>query len=372
MKILYTATVLSHVCQFHLPHLEMLKERGYEIHVAAHDNLAEKNGLRLRFADKFIEIPFDRSPASLKNFKAFGKLRRLISSEHYDLIVCNTPVGGIVTRLAAKRARRSGTKVIYIAHGFHFYKGAPKKSWLLFYPIEKLMAKHCDVLVTVNGEDFALAKTRFKKVTAEHIHGVGVREDRYRPASAEECAKMRKAEGLDERDFVLLCTGELNENKDQKTFVSAAARLIEKIPELKVLLAGNGPKENELRGQIKALGLENTVKLLGYRTDLENLVPAVDAVVSCSRREGMPLNIIEAMLCEKPVVASVNRGHSELVNAGVNGYLFPAGDDEKLAECLEKLYEDAALRASFGKAGFEIAQDYTVSAVKSEMERIIK
>ena len=371
MKILYTATVLSHICQFHLPYLQMLQEQGHEVHVAAHDNLAVKNGLQLRYADKFIEIPFARSPASPSNLKAYVKLKKLIDAGHYDIILCNTPMGGIVTRLAAKKARRHGTKVIYMAHGFHFFKGSSKKNWLIFYPIEKYMARHCDVLITINEEDYALAKAKFTNTRVEHIHGVGVRSERYHPATPEECAQMRKAEGLAADDCAILCTGELNANKDQKTLIDAAAKLRDKIPNLKVLLAGNGPLENELREQIKSLGLEDTVKLLGYRTDLEKVVPAMDLIVSCSHREGLPLNIIEAMLCEKPLIASVNRGHTELIDDGVNGYLFPAGDDDRLAELIEKISKAPALAAEMGKVGRAKAQAYTVNSVKREIEKII-
>ena len=276
MKILYTATVLSHICQFHLPHMQHLQEQGWEVHVAAHDNLAVKNGLQLKYCDKFIEIPFSRSPASPSNLKVYRQLRKLLSEEHYDVILCNTPMGGIVTRLAAKRTRRQGTKVVYMAHGFHFFKGSSKLSWLVYYPIEWYMAKRCDLLITINQDDYALAQKKFSKRTKiAHIHGVGVDEKRFHPATEAEQLAMRKAEGLAEDDFVILCTGELNENKNQKTLVSAAALLKDKIPNLKVLLAGNGPKEQELRDQIQAEGLEGIVKLLGYRSDLERIVQAV-------------------------------------------------------------------------------------------------
>ena len=226
MKILYTATVLSHICQFHLPHMRMLQEHGWKVHVAARDNLAVKNGLQLKYCDKFIEIPFSRSPKSTDNLRAYRQLKKLLTEERYDIILCNTPMGGIVTRLAAKKARKQGTKVVYMAHGFHFFKGAPKKAWMIFYPIEKYMAKYCDLLITINEEDYALAKEKFSKRTkVAHIHGVGVDETRFHPATPEEQLAMREAEGLTAEDFVILCTGELNENKNQKTLVSAAALL---------------------------------------------------------------------------------------------------------------------------------------------------
>lgn len=372
MKILYTATVLSHICQFHLPHMKMLREQGWEVHAAAHDNLAVKNGLQLKNCDRFIEIPFDRSPKSPNNLKAYRKLKKLLAEEHYDVILCNTPMGGIVTRLAAKKTRKQGTRVVYMAHGFHFFKGASKTGWLVYYPIEKHMAKYCDLLITVNEEDYALAKERFASRTEiAHIHGVGVDEERYRPATEEEQRVMREAEGLGADDFVILCTGELNENKNQKTLVAASAKLADRIPNLKVLLAGNGPAEQALRDQITSSGLRDTVKLLGYRTDLERVVPAVDLVVSCSFREGMPLNIIEAMLCKKPVVASHNRGHDELVEDGVTGVLVSPWDEEGFASAIEKLAGDPFEKRTFGERAADRVKPYSVAEVKQELYQIL-
>lgn len=372
MKILYTATVLSHICQFHLPHMKHLQEQGWKVCVAAHDNLAVKNGLQLKYCDKFIETPFSRSPKSPDNLKAYKQLKKLLSEEHYDVILCNTPMGGIVTRLAAKKTRKQGTKVIYMAHGFHFYKGSSKKAWLIFYPIEKYMAKKCDLLITINKEDYALAQEKFSKRTkVAHIHGVGVDEKRYHPATPEEQLAMRKAEGLSKDDFVILCTGELNENKNQRTLISATAQLKDKIPNLKVLLAGNGPKEQELREQIQAEGLENIVRLLGYRTNLEKVVPAVDLVVSCSKREGMPLNIIEAMLCKKPVVASHNRGHDELVADQISGFLVGSSDTTEVANLVLALAGDAEKKHRFGNEGYYRAQPYTVANVSNEISRLL-
>lgn len=370
MKILYTATVLSHICQFHMPYLQAFQQRGIEVHVAARNNLAEKNGLQLRHCDQYFDLPFQRSPKDPRNLDAGRQLKALLEKERYDLILCNTPMGGIVTRLAARASRKRGTRVVYMAHGFHFYQGASKKSWLVFYPIEKAMAKFCDLVITITKEDYALAKEKFPCDVA-HIHGVGVRTERYHPVSAEEAHAMRQRENLAEEDFAILCTGELNKNKDQKTLISAAALLREKIPNLKILLAGNGPTEQELRAQIAGEKLEDTVKLLGYRTDLENVVPAMDLIVSCSHREGLPLNILEAMLCCKAVVATVNRGHKELVEDGRTGYLLQPGDTETMARRIYELYSNSALAESMGNAGFDKAQAYTVDAVRSELEKAL-
>ena len=370
MKILYTATVLSHICQFHLPYLEMFREQGIEVHVAARNNLAEKNGLQLRHCDRYYDLPFQRSPRDPRNIEAGRQLKALLAKEHYDVILCNTPMGGIVTRLVSQASRKQGARVVYMAHGFHFYKGAPKKNWMVFYPIEKTMAKLCDLVITITEEDYTLAQEKFPCAVA-HIHGVGVRTDRYHPVSAEEALAMRQKEGLSETDFAILCTGELNKNKDQKTLIAAAALLRDKIPNLKILLAGNGPTEGELRAQIASEHLEDTVKLLGYRTDLETVVPAMNLIVSCSHREGLPLNILEAMLCRKAVVATVNRGHKELVDDGKTGFILQPGDVKTMAQRIYDLYSDPSMAETMGNAGFGKAQAYTVDAVRSELTKAL-
>lgn len=368
-KVLLTATVQSHIAQFHRPLAEVLHEHGYELHVAARNNLGEKNGLSLDFADKVFDVPFSRSPKSPDNVKAYFQLKKILAADTYDVVHCNTPMGGIVTRLAAVKARKQGTRVFYTAHGFHFYKGASKKNWLVFYPVEKIMARFCDTLITITKEDYLLAKKKFH-TNVEHIHGVGVYTDRYHPVNEEERLMLRKVENLTAEDFVILCTGELNQNKNQSTLILAAAELKKYIPELKVLLAGNGPLEKQLQEQIQELHLVKCVKLLGYRTDLENVTPAVDLVVSCSFREGLPLNIIEAMLCKKTVVVSENRGHKELVRDGINGCIVKADNLQGYIKAIMKLYNNPQILLQMENHAYNIARQYTAKLVKEELKRI--
>lgn len=369
MKVLLVATVKSHIVQFHRPLVSMLHEHGAEVYAAAYDNLAVKNGLKLDFVDGVYDIPFVRSPFSPKNIAAYRALKKVIDGGGFDVIHCNTPVGGIVGRLAARKAKKGGTKVLYTAHGFHFFKGGPKKSWLIYYPVEKLMARLTDRLITINEEDNRLAEEKFNTEVCR-IHGVGVDTERYHEADGETRASLRAAEGLTDGDFAILCTGELNENKNQTTLLEAAAKLKESLPNLKVLLAGNGPLEGRLRERAASLGLEDTVRFLGYRTDLERVAPAVDIVVSCSRREGLPLNIVEAMLCGRAVVASENRGHRELVKDGKTGYILSPDDAESFAGAILRLANDKELRMRLGAEGKKFAQSYTVPNVKKELEEI--
>lgn len=370
-KLLLTCTDLMAI-QFLVPHIRYLSQNGFSVELACSDV-----GGRLGDLHKALDgiapihtVRLVRSPFSLGNRKGYGDLKKIIDGEHWDIIWTNEPVMGVMTRLAARSARRHGTKVVYMVHGFHFYKGAPKKNWLIWYPVEKLMCRYTDKLITINEEDYQLARSKFPVETC-HIHGVGVSVSRYHLHSVKEEEALRKEESLSAQDFVVLCTGELNANKDQRTLIDAAILCRGRIPELKVLLAGNGPMESALRDQIAENHAENFIRLLGYRTDLERVVPAADVIVSCSHREGLGLNLIEGMLCGKPIIAVENRGHRELIENGVTGYMVPIGDSCALAERLVRLHNDGN-RKELGQAGYKKVQLYTDVSVQQELAHIYR
>lgn len=370
-KILLVATVQSHICQFHKPLVKMLHDHGCEVHVAARDNLAEKNGLKLDFVEQVFNVPFERSPLNKRNVIAYRQLKEIIAQGQYDVVHTNTPVGGVLGRLAARNVRENGCKVFYTAHGFHFFKGGSKKNWILYYPLEKFMCCYTDTLITITEEDYQLASQKFKVNTA-HIHGIGANTQKYYVRSKEECADIRRKLGYGENDRIILCTGELNTNKNQITAIRAMKGIVEKCPEAKLLLAGNGTTYDELKNEAENLGLSNYVELLGYRTDLERFASIADVILSCSKREGLPVNIIEGMLCGKPVVASVNRGHKELVDENNTGYLANALDIEQIAACCVDLLNHSDKALVYGLAGKQKAQDYTDIAVYSELEEIYR
>lgn len=370
MKVLLTATVQSHIVQFHKPLVEVLHEHGCEVHVAARDNLAEKNGLKLDFVEKVFNVPFARSPKSADNIKAYKQLKKIMAEGHYDVVHCNTPMGGIVTRLAARKARKNGTKVFYTAHGFHFYQGAPKKNWLVFYPIEKLFANHyTDKLITITAEDYKIAREKFK-CQVERIHGVGVDEKRYYPVSKEEQMRLREELGFTAEQKIILCVGELLPNKNQKMAIHAMQEIVKQYPDVQLLLAGNGPEKESLKSEIWACDLEQNVKMLGYCTYLEKYQRITDVLVACSHREGLPLNLVEAMLTGNPVVASVNRGHRELIRDGENGYLVP--DERQMAQRTLELLKNGQLRTSMGDIARECAREYGFANVSKELIEIYK
>lgn len=341
-KVLLTATVLSHICQFHKPLAKLLQENGYEVHVAARDNLAEKNGLAMEYVDKFFNIPFERSPFSSKNIKAYKELSKILEENEYAFIHCNTPVGGMVTRLAANKYRRkNGTKVFYTAHGFHFYDGAPKKNWIIYYPIEKFMSRFTDTLVTITTEDYNLASKKFH-CSVMHMHGVGANSAKFYVMGDDEKASLKSELGYKENEKIILNVGELNANKNQAAAIKAMKKVLEKYPGSKLLIAGNGDKLQSHKDLIKELDLENNVELLGYTTEIFKYMNICDLLVACSFREGLPLNLMEAMLCGKPIVASDNRGHRELVDNGKNGFLVPVTDAEEYADKIVRILGDSS------------------------------
>lgn len=368
-KVLLVATVQSHICQFHKPLVELLREYDCTIHVAARDNLVEKNGLKLDFADKVFDVPFSRSPVDVINAKAYKQLKEIIDNGNYDVVHCNTPVGGILTRLAAGNTRKKGTKVYYTAHGFHFYKGAPIKNWLMYYPIEKMFAGKTDKLITIVAEDYEIACNKFR-CPAYRIHGVGVDERKFHPITDVEKLELRKKLGLNECQKIILCVGELLENKNQKMILQSMPAILKEDSNVLLLVAGNGPKERDLISLINQLSLQKHVKMLGYVTNIHEYHKASDLLVSCSIREGLPLNVIESMMVGNPVVITDNRGHRELINQGKNGCLVPVNDIEQMIEGIKKMLFSNETYENISNNAIDFAVQYHSETVKKELKGI--
>lgn len=371
MKALFVATVRSHIGQFHIPFIKELKRRGFEVHGAYKDNSAYKPGLDLSALDKVFEVPFSRSPYSLSNVKAYKKLKKIIDENNYDVIHCHTPMGAFVTRLAAKKARKRGTKVIYTAHGFHFYKGASKKNWILFYPVEKYLSRFTDCLITINREDYDLALSRkFKAAKIYMVNGVGVDISKFHCVSKEEKTKLRSNYGYNEDDFLMIYPADFCERKNQNMLFDALKILLGVSSKFRLLLPGSDEKAQPFLKYAKEIGVYDHIDVLGYRRDIDSLVAMCDISVSSSRQEGLPINIIEAMAIGNAVVATDVRGNNDLVENGINGFTVALNDSKAMAEKISYFFNNKEKAELFGKNGRNSVDRYSTENVLKEMTSV--
>jgi len=364
-KILFVATVdQKHIIKFHTPFLRWFHEQGYEVHVACAGNAV------VPYCDVKHSIPFKRSPFRINNIRAYKLLKHLIDSNGFKLIHCHTPVGGVVGRLAARDARKRGTKVLYTAHGFHFYKGAPIKNWLLYYPVEKWLAKYTDHLITINDEDYQLViKKKFKAKQVSHVNGVGIDLNRFEQTSEEKRQELRKRYGYDADAFILIYVAEMTFRKHQDLLINAMHKLRLEIPNIRLLLVGDGEKLEEYRNLAKNLRVNDIVEFLGYRNDIPELMSLSNVAVSSSRQEGLPVNIMEAMAIGLPVVASNCRGNRDLLIANAHESIVQNSTNSFVDEIIQ-VVENPLTTQRQGDVNTIHIQNYSIQSVLASMEAI--
>ncbi len=363
-KVLYVATVDIHIKTFHLPYLKMLHDMGYEVHVAT-------NGTeQFPYCDKKYTIPIERSPYKLKNIKAIKELKKIINKENYDIVHCHTPMGSVVTRLAAKNARKNGTRVIYTAHGFHFYKGAPIINWLLFYPIEKYLAKYTDTLITINKEDYNLAKSRFFKrcKDIEYLPGIGVDSSKFDLNISDRDKKTLMNElKLKNDDFVIIYPARLCPDKNQILLLKLMQRLNNN-SNIKLLLPGKD-EYNGFYQKFVNNNKINNVLFLGHRNDISKLLKISDLLIATSIREGFGINLVEALASETPVIAVDNRGHREIIVEGENGFIIK-NDINDLMDKFNLIYNNHDLYNKLKANSYKSVRKYFLNNSIKEMKKI--
>ncbi len=366
-KALITAHVAYAIDLFNIPNIILLKELGYEVSVACNfldrSSLSEEKCNKLcktldSLGVKSYHIDFQRNPLKPQNIKAFFALKKLIKTEKFDLIHCHTPVGGILTRLAAAGERKKGTRVIYTAHGFHFFKGAPLVNWLIYYTAEKLCSYLTDTLITINGEDFATAQKKLKAKKTVYLPGIGIDCGRY-DISVNREEKLREI-GVPADSRVILHIGELSKRKNQMTAIQAFDELDDANAHL--LLVGIGEMEQELRNHCDYLGMKDRVHFLGFRTDIPELLAVADIFIFPSYQEGLPVALMEAMASGLPCVCSDIRGNSDLIDTK-GGYLLHPEDSAGFAQRMAELLADEEKRTSMGQYNKEKAKNYDLSIV---------
>ncbi|MFF2018637.1 glycosyltransferase family 4 protein [Paenibacillus sp. NPDC058177] len=363
-KVLFTATVDSHIMNFHTPYLKYFKDNGFEVHVASNGTT------EIPSTDFKYNISFARSPFQLDNLKAYKELKRILNSHKFDLIHCHTPMGAVITRIAARKHRKHGTKIIYTAHGFHFFKGAPVVNWLFFYPIERWLSRYTDCLITINNEDYRLAKKKFKAHEVKLINGVGIDLDKFRPQTVEAKKEERAKYGYDLNDFILIYVGELSHRKHQDLLIESISLLKNKIPNIRLLLVGNGDKLEEYQVLVSRLLVEEHVKFLGYRNDINKLMILSDIAISSSRQEGLPVNIMEAIAVGLPLIVSNSRGNRDLVSNERNGFIFEKNNIQQIIRMVEKLYLSKDLKEDYQEHNMRLRENYSIEIALQSMSSI--
>ncbi len=366
-KVLFTATVDSHIKNFHLPYLKYFKDNGYEVHVATNGKA------KIEHCDIKHTVPFERSPFRFNNIKAINKLKTIIDKESFKIIHTHTPMGSVVTRLAALKTRKQHkTRVIYTAHGFHFYKGAPLQNWLIFYPVERILARYTDTLITINHEDYHRAKKQFK-TSVEYVPGVGIDENKFKfKMTQKEKSELRKSLGLKDTDFVLIYAAELSKRKRQQWLIDLLKSLIEQNSKIHLLLPGSDSLGGTLQKYIVKLGLSKNIHYLGFRKDIHQLLKVSDLAVSTSAQEGLPVNILEAMYAGLPVVATDCRGNRDLLMDNLNGFLLMLNDDIVFEERITELINDKGLYRKFARNNKNEAKKYLLVNTLEQLSDIYK
>lgn len=370
-KVLFVATVVkTHMMQFHIPYLQMFQEMGWETSVAARNDYENPEDCRIPYCDVYYDIPFERTPWKSRNWKAYRMLKRIIDEGNFDLIHCHTPVGALIARLAALGARKKGTKVIYTAHGFHFFQGAPLLNWLCFYPVEWVLSFVTDVLITINKEDYARAQKRMHAKRIEYVPGVGIDTDKFRGDHGNRQNKRREL-GYREEDFLILTVAEMTRNKNHITILKALSLLREE-PEFEhmhYLICGRGEVWEELVDSARFLCIADHVHFLGYRTDAPELYRCSDLFAFMPFREGLSVALMEAMGSGMPVVCSRIRGNTDLIDDGVSG-VFAENTPQAVADAILSLYRDPERRAALGQGAAEKVMQFDDRNVHKLMKEI--
>lgn len=367
MKILYVTTVSITLNTFFIPHIKHLLENGHEVEIASNIDV-EIDSKYKDMGVKHNKIDFSRNPFSLSNKFAYKQVKDLQKRGKFEVVHVHTPVASFVTRLAL---RFENIKLIYTAHGFHFYDGAPILNWILYYPIEKIAARWTDTLVTINSEDLNRAKM-FKLRKGGKVllmHGVGIDKDEYNLYNFSREEYRKKLE-LDKDDFVILILAEINKNKNHIQMIKAIDLLKDKYPNIKLLCAGKGPLEEMLRVKVKELSLEKNIRFLGFRTDKKELLYSCDCVSLMSIREGLGKCLMEGMIAERVIVATNTRGPKELIEDNKSGFLVEVGDYKNTACKIEELYKSDSKRLEFISKSKKKVSKYYMDNVIDEIKYI--
>lgn len=371
-RMLMLASVASMIDQFNMPNIELLQEMGYEVHVACNfekgSTCTDEKVLELKKKLKqlhvsFFQIDFERNVMKLnQDLKAYKQVLKLARKYHYTFIHCHSPIGGVVGRMVG---HKTNTKVIYTAHGFHFYKGAPLLNWLIYYPIEKFFSRFTDVLITINKEDYKRAKKMLHAKSVEYIPGVGIDVSKFKNIVVDKKEKREELKIKDD-DVILLSVGELNKNKNHEAIIRTLACLQQQ--NIQYLIVGKGELRDYLEKLARELEIENQVHILGFRNDVVELYKMADVFVFPSKREGLSVALMEAMASGIPCAVSCIRGNIDMIEEGKGGTLFSVFNNEEIKRKIKHI-SNASMEERIEQGNFNQikAEKFDVNKIKERM-----
>ena len=354
---------------FHKPFIKWFHDQGWQVDVAANNDYEDKGECVIPYCDHFHCLPFERSPLKKGNWKAYKLLKKLLDEEHYDLIHCHTPMGSVIARLAVGSARNRGTKVIYTAHGFHFYKGSPALNWLVYYPIERILSRRTDLLLTMNQEDYGVAR-KFHAKKVMNVNGVGMDMSRFVEASPEDKSAVREALGLKDNQVFAISVAQLIPRKNHTVLIQAVAK--QNNPDFHLFILGDGAQEQELKELAVSLKVDKQIHFLGFRRDVYRLCSAADIFLFASLQEGLPVAIMEAMACGLPIIASNIRGNVDLIDPEMGGWLVDPRDTDGFVAAINEAMRCRESWQKMKKYNLAKVQRYSIDAVVDQMAEIYK
>lgn len=351
--------------KFNAPYMQWLANNGFQV-----DNISPGIDKEYEnYATHHYDVDIKRNPFSLTNIKAIRETRKILKSNKYEMIHCHTPMGSVVARLASIGL---DTKVLYTVHGYHFFKNSSLLSWILYYPIERLLKFKTDYMVTINNEDYEFAKThKMSKHLPYKINGVGFRQN-FTSVEINEKIRLRREIGFDKEDFILLYTAQFIKRKNHKFIIETIPLLIENIQNLRVVFVGDGVLFDEMKQLTSDLGISEVVSFMGGRRDVYKFCQIADVYISSSFQEGLCVSNLEAMACGIPLVLTDIRGQNDVCVDGVNGYLYDVNDTNKFVEALVILSSDKEIYERISKQNIKDVNKFSLENSLASMASIYK
>lgn len=363
MKILYISNFVKTYSLVFQNELSVLMKLGHEVEWAA--NFSKFIGKKEDIPVIIHDIPFKSNPFNFSNLKAYYRIKKILRQGQYDAIICSTPIGGTIGRLAGKREKVK--KIIYCAHGFLFLKGINPFLYFLFKTHEKILAKVTDYMITITDEDYKSACDFKLRNNGKifFVHGAGVNFDDIKEDITKRIEKRHELGIYDDSSFLLISAGYLNKNKNNKVVIEAISLLKNK--NIFYIICGEGPYMEKLKKIAKKKKVEEQVIFLGYRTDVNDLMLACDAFVIPSFREGAPRSLLEAINANLPCIGSKTRGISDILQEGKCGLLCNPSSPKEFSIAIELMRTSEEKREEFVNCSKEIINDYSSEKVTTEL-----